>query len=136
MAVPITSRAPARREWHPCARSGVAHPCASSETIGWWLAKSHHPVQLGKADILLAQRHRAQALAGCRKIGVQHRRRPHADGGLADAAPEPAAWHHDGLDLRHLGYSHRIVGIEVGLLYTAVLDGAAAIDQRAQPVDE
>src|SRR5258708_2572089 len=90
----------------------------------------------GEGDVLVLQRHRADALSRRREVGVEHRGRRHANGRLADAAPEAAARHDDRFHLRHLGDPHRIVGIEVGLLDAAVLDRAAAIEQSRQAVDE
>src|ERR1700687_1958169 len=60
----------------------------------------------GEGDVLIAQRHRADAFARRREIGVEHRRSRHADSRLADAAPEAAARHPDRVYLPHLGPPH------------------------------
>src|SRR3954451_21869333 len=90
----------------------------------------------GEGDVLVAQWHRTDAFARRREVRIEHRRRRDADGRLADAAPETAARHHYRFDLRHLVDAHRIVGVEVGLLDLAVLDGAAAVEQRGEAIDE
>src|SRR5437763_6651646 len=90
----------------------------------------------GEADVLVPQGNRTDALAGCCKIGVEHRGRGNADGRLAHAAPEPAARHHHTFHLRHLVDAQRVVGVEVGLLDLAILHRTAAVEQRGQPVDE
>ncbi len=90
----------------------------------------------GKRNVLIPQRHRANSFAGRREVGVEHGGRRDADRRLADTAPEAAARHDDRLNLRHLADPHRIVGIEVRLLDTAVLDGAPAIEQPRQAVDK
>src|SRR5258708_36506580 len=59
-----------------------------------------------------------------------------ADRRLATTAPEAATRHDDGLHLWHLRDPHRIVGVEVALLDTAVLHRASAIEQSRQPIDE
>ena len=43
-----------------------------------------------RLDVVVLQRNRADAPAGRREVGVEHGRRGHEDGGLADAAPEAA----------------------------------------------
>src|SRR5215467_12687445 len=48
-------------------------------------------------DAVMLQRQGADALAGRREVGIQHRRRADRDGRLADAAPETARGHHVGL---------------------------------------
>src|SRR6266851_7094461 len=49
-------------------------------------------------EIVVHQRERADALAGRREDGIDHRRRRHADGRLADAAPKAAGRHQYRLD--------------------------------------
>src|SRR6202051_973353 len=90
----------------------------------------------GEGDVLVPQRHRTDAFAGCREIGVEHRRSRNTDGRLANAAPEAAARHHDRFHLRHFVDPHRIVVVQIALLDAAVLHGAAAIEQAGQTVDE
>ena len=85
---------------------------------------------------MVLQRERADALAGRREEGIEHRRRRHRDGGLADAAPEAAGRHHFRLDMRRFLNPHGVVGVEVLLDDRAVLNGAFAIEQRGQAVDE
>src|ERR1700716_775908 len=87
-------------------------------------------------DVLIPQRHRTDSFPGRREVGVEHGGCRYADRRLADATPEAAARHDDRLHLRHLADAHRIVGIEVGLLDAAVLNGAPAIEQRRQAVDK
>src|SRR4051794_3996239 len=72
---------------------------------------------LRHADVVLAQRERADAFARRLEVGVQHRRRRDADRRLADAAPRvrSATRHDDRLDLRHLVDAHGIVRVEVEL---------------------
>src|SRR6266446_4049574 len=89
-----------------------------------------------RADAVVLQRDRAEALAGRRVDRVEHRRRRHPDRGLADAGPEAAGGHDNGLDLGHLADAQHVVGIEVRLLDRAILDRALAVDERGQAVDE
>src|SRR5262249_7206423 len=91
---------------------------------------------LSGADVVVLQRERTNTFTSCREERIEHRRRRHRDGGLADAAPESAGRHHFGLDLRHLVDPHDVVGVEVLLLDGAVLDGAFTIEQRGQAVGE
>src|SRR5258708_193457 len=90
----------------------------------------------GEGDVLISERHRANPFARRREVGVEHRGRRDADGRLAYAAPEAAARHDDRFDLRHFVDPHRIVGIEILLLDAAILDGASAIEQSRQAIDE
>src|SRR6516165_10477882 len=53
---------------------------ASMSVIRNWRGGPCEHVPLGKRDILVSQRHRADAFAGCCKIGIQHRRSRDADG--------------------------------------------------------
>src|SRR6266446_6309764 len=89
-----------------------------------------------RADAVVLQRDRAEALAGRRVDRVEHRRRGHPDRGLADSAPEAAGGHDNGLDLGHLADAQHVIGIEVRLLDRAILDRALAVDERGQAVDE
>src|SRR5207248_3121223 len=89
-----------------------------------------------EGDVLVAQRRRTDALARRREIGVEHRRCRDADSRLANTAPESAARHHHRFHLRHLVDAHRIVSVEVGLLDAAVLDGAAAVEQRGEAINK
>src|SRR5882724_340994 len=57
--------------------------------------------RLGEYDIEIRQRHRADALACRREVGVEHSRRRDGNCRLADAAPESTARHHDRLHLRY-----------------------------------
>src|SRR5262245_15999015 len=52
----------------------------------------------GERDVVVLERDRADALAGRREERVEHRRRRHEDGRLADAAPEAAGRHDARLD--------------------------------------
>ena len=84
----------------------------------------------------MPEREAADAFAGGGEDGVEHRRCGDRDGGLADAAPEPARGHDDGLDLGHLGDQHRRVGVEVLLLDPSTRDGAFAVEERREPEHE
>src|SRR5665647_1257799 len=88
------------------------------------------------AEAVVFKRDGAIALAGRREDRVEHGWRRHADGRLADAAPEPAGRHDDALYLWHFGDPHRVVAVEISLLDVAVLDRAFAVEQRRQAKDE
>ena len=84
----------------------------------------------GHRQTVLLEREGAIALTRCRGDGVEDGRRGDADGRLADAAPEAAGRHDDGLNLRHLGDAHHVVGVEVLLLDAPRLHRALAHEQR------
>src|ERR1700720_2998700 len=88
------------------------------------------PDPSGGLQILVHQRQRAYALAGCCEDRVKHRRGRDGDRRLADAAPEIAGRHDDDLDLRHLVDPHHVVAVEIGLLDRAAIDRAFAIQHR------
>src|SRR5262245_12345286 len=93
-------------------------------------------ISLHQLNALVFQRYRAEALARRGEVRVQDRGRSHADRRLAHAAPEPAGWHDDRLDFRHLRDLHRVVGVEVRLLDAAILDRALLQEEPGQAVDE
>src|ERR1700704_5388777 len=106
---------PPQRRKH-ASRSCPVHPKKKAAAL--WpppLLSSRH------VDVVVLQRERADALAGRREVGVEHGRRRHRDGRLADAAPETTGWHHDLFHLRHFGYAHRVVDVEILLLDAPVL---------------
>ena len=70
------------------------------------------------------------------KIGVAQRRRQRRHRRLADAAPEIAARHDHGLDLRHIGDAQHLVVVEIRLHGGAVLDRDLAVERRGQRVDD
>src|SRR5260370_26863707 len=130
-AMPLTPR---RHQRRLSASSGVARPSAPS---GIERRPTRPPRSVSsERNVLIAQRHRTDTLARCREVGVEHGRRRDADGRLADAPPKTAARHDDRFHLRHLGNPHRIVVVEIRLLDAAVLDGASAIEQPGQAIDE
>src|SRR5271169_3328879 len=85
--------------------------------------------RLGRTQIANSDRDAADSLAGCRKDGVEHRRRGDRDGRFADAAPELAIGHNHDLDFRHPVETHHLPRVEVGLLDPAVAYRAFAIEQ-------
>src|SRR5262245_4934857 len=93
-------------------------------------------VHLRERDVVALERDRTDALARRGKVRVEHGRCGDADRRLADAAPETARRHEDRFDLRHLGDAHHVVAVEVLLLDASVLDRAAALEQRGQPVGD
>src|SRR4029453_2252155 len=87
--------------------------------------------------VVILQWDRADGFPGRREERVEDGRRSHADRRLTNAAPRRAAGRHDyRFDLRHIGDTHRIVGVEVRLLYGAILHGAFTVEQCRQAVDE
>src|SRR5205823_6921146 len=101
----------------------------------WWGGECRRPRYVARSisrhvDVVVLQRERADALSGRREVGVHHGRRRHADGRLADAAPESAGRHDDRFHLRHFGDAHRVVRVEVLLDHVSVLDGDLLIEQR------
>src|ERR1035437_172321 len=68
-------------------------------------------------------------LAGCRKNGVEHRRRDHADRRFADATPEVVGRHDHRLDLRHLDEMHDLVRVEVEIDHAPLLDRHFAVER-------
>src|SRR5260221_13826953 len=64
-------------------------------------------------DAVVLERERADTLARCRKVSVEHGRSRHRDGGFTDAAPEATGGHHDGFDMRLFANAHGVVGVEV-----------------------
>src|SRR5262249_25588282 len=67
--------------------------------------------RLHQVDLLVLERQGTDALAGRRKVGVEHGGSRHADRRLAHASPRivAAGGHDDRFHLRHLGDAHRIV---------------------------
>ena len=90
---------PARRQ-----ARGV-HGC-NPEKRGRRPERGRRPLLSGKGDVLVLQRHRTDAFAGGREVGVEHRGRGDANGRFTDAAPEAAARHHDALHLWHRRNAH------------------------------
>src|SRR5262245_40805901 len=120
------------RPWAPagplsCLMEGGRRPLPAAATMA-----SRH------LDVVVLQRERADTLSGRLEERIEHRGRGDADGRLAHPAPGVAApgRHQDRFDLGHLRDAHRVVGVEIGLLDAAVLDGALLIEQRGQAVDE
>src|SRR5215831_3767032 len=87
-------------------------------------------------DLVVLERERTDALAGCLEISVKHRWCSHADGRLANAAPWILATrgHDDRFYLWHIGNPHRVVTVEVGLFDGPLLDGALLEEQSGEPV--
>src|SRR5258707_15116896 len=84
------------------------------------------PYSLSSPQIVVHQRHVADALAGRGEDRVEDRRGGDRNRRLTDTAPEIAGRHDDGLDLRHLVDPHHVVAVEIGLLDCAVRDSALA----------
>src|SRR4051812_8078704 len=77
--------------------------------------------RLRHVDVVVLQWERADTLARRLGVGMEPRRRRHADGRLADAAPDgPAGRHDDRFHLRHFGDAHGVVVIEILLFDAAV----------------
>src|SRR6266568_8134488 len=85
---------------------------------------------------MILQRERADALAGRGEDRVENGGRGHEDRWLAHTAPESAGRHDNRLDLRHLADAHRVVAVEVCLLYAAIFDRALLVEQSGQTVHE
>src|SRR5258708_9947860 len=107
---PITTMraADCANDGHGNAAADAAMPKATSLRVGrrvtsictirkmerrLWL--SRRSLVSGEGDVLVPQRHRTDAFAGGREIGVEHRRSRPTDGRLAGATPEDAPRHHD-----------------------------------------
>src|SRR5215470_9511212 len=84
------------------------------------------PQLLCPLEVVVLQRERADALAGCSKDRVAERRRHERWRRLANAAPESAARHDNALDSRRLGKTHHRIVVEVRLLDAPVLNGDLA----------
>src|SRR5215813_14300491 len=94
-----------------------------------WKAKARcgSPAQLlCPPQVVVLQRERADALAGCSKNRVAERRGHERWRRLANAAPEPAARHDNALNFRRLGKTHHRIVVEVRLLDAPVINGDLA----------
>src|SRR5712691_3234787 len=113
----------------PVSETGIESPAKAFPTRNEnAIAQASH-----QFNAVVLQRHRADALAGRPVEGVQHRRRRHADGGLADAAPDRASGRHeDRFHFRHLRDAHRVVLVEVRLLASPVLHSALLEEERIE----
>src|SRR5262245_28057849 len=140
---------PSRQRFVPESEGGniaEALRCGPRRTTSWrpnLLAKKERGSLLGcraasscERDVVVLERDRANALAGGGKERIEHGGRGDEDRRLAHTTPEPARRHDDRLNLRHLADPHHVVVVEVGLLDAAILDGALAVEQRRQAVDE
>src|SRR5450631_4156956 len=88
------------------------------------------------AQILPADRKRAQTLAGGGEDRVGYRRLDHGRARLADTTPSLAGRGRDvDFRLRRVLVTRHRVGVEVALLNAAVLDRDLAEQRRREPVD-
>src|SRR6266700_1190744 len=92
--------------------------------------------QLYAAQILPADRQRAQAPACGSEDRIGYRRLDHGRARLPDTAPSLAGRGRDvDLGLRRVLEAHHRVGVEVALLHAAVLDRDLAEHRRGKPID-
>jgi hypothetical protein len=101
------SRAPDTDRGKPSPRFGVEDKTQGHGQSGAGVSPSVSGTTRSRlAQVHPRQRNAANSLACGGEDGVEHRRRGHRDGGLADAAPEAARGHDDDLDLGHLLDQH------------------------------
>ena len=99
------------------------------------MAAAHRPLGLRVSQIMVLQRQRADALAGCREDRITQRRRDDRNRGLADPAPGRRRWARSRSRSSASGQpQHRIV-VEIRLLDAAVLDGDLAVEGGGERED-
>ena len=104
----------------------VAAPCVPRRR-----SVSHRPLQRGGVD-----RQLSQALAGCRKDRVGHCGNDSRSPSLAHSTRWLRTLDDVDLDGRRLVHAQDLVGIEVGLLDTSVLERNLAMERRRDAEDD
>src|SRR5580692_786070 len=91
-------------------------------------------------DLMICERERAYAFAGCREYGVGNRGRERRRSWLADPAPLLGVPVSRGekirLDLRHLVHTQSAIIVEIGLLNLPLAQRDLSVKHRAQPIDD